>query len=81
MKNEGERAKVCRDDDKDDTDKSFQAPIELPCSLRGTQSLISQIHDPRFPVHVKTGLVGDGQSPRAYTSYYLGFKHRYTAAR
>ena len=33
------------------------------------------VHDPRFPVHarvhVKTGPVGDGQSPRAYTSNHL----------
>ena len=39
------------------------------------------VHDPRFPVHVTTGLVEDGQSTRAYTSYCLGFKHRSKAAR
>ena len=81
MKNEEIKAKVCRDDDKDNTDKSFQAHIELPCLLRVTPSLIGQIHEPRFPVHVKTSLAVDGQSARAYASYYFGFKHRSEAAR
>jgi len=39
------------------------------------------VHDPRFPVHVKTGPVGARQSTKAYTSYYLEFKHGYKAAR
>ena len=38
------------------------------------------IHDPRFPVHIKTGLVWDGQSAGACTSYCLGFKHKADAA-
>ena len=31
--NEGRKAKVCRDDDKDDTDKTLKPLIKLLCSL------------------------------------------------